>query len=1376
MSEEVAALADHVPDSAAERALQLLGTRDGGLVGQLQALRNPDGSYGESEGERLTTTGLALLAQTLVGSSDSAAASYLEGRQNSDGSWGDGGSADETGLVLSALLSAGQDGAVTENAVAWLVRHQSPTGGWGTVAGSAWALLALDHDDSQPAAQELAARSLMALQLPDGGFPRRETGSSQVSTTGLVTWALLEAEADFDGLEAALAFLTTQKNGSTTQNDSGWYRTGRAVIDTTAALDTFHALAQADSTTALAVLWILQRETPSSDFLARRLGSLARFGTGIETELASLLALQNDDGGWGAAAGYESTVLDTVIALDAIIGADHFDPALLNRITQFLTTTQLPDGSWGLTTDDTTGTIWATALAMQTLKQYRRVFDLETAIGDGRAYLESRQLGDGGWGEGGTGRVWESALAFLACMQTQFSTTAAENGLAYLLDSQDGDGSWNQDPYDTALAIRALAASQPNLFISDRDIAFSTPGGVEGDNVTITATVTNTGGFGIDSAVIAFFLGDPHAGGVQIGTEQVITSLGPGVSAPVALPWDTTGLGGDKHVFVLLDPAGVVEEANENDNKAVNRFRVSSRPDLIIAGITYLPENPQAFEETSFTVLLSNIGETAAENVIVDFTREAMKLPGQIHSTEIGPVLVPAGAVVPRTVNTNMNNDEFHFTAIADPDNLVQESNETNNQTAITLEVGERIDLQVAAVHFSKPDPSEGEVLEIWADIYNANVDSVSAVEVVFCLDGTPGYGLELGRLNIPFIAGGGTVSTRDLLTVTWETMGYPGDHVVYVEADPSDDIIETDELNNSQVARFLVNALPDLVMGNDIIRFHPNSTESDAVTTVPRGTPLVLVAPLSNAGAQSADNVTFRFYLGDPRSGGVQIGEDQLAETIPYMTGPMSGAVSVNDSHFATVLVGSLETDELDLGTYPIFGWIDPDNQVLEPDDVNNLGFTQLEIGTEADLEATLLETSDSYPEEGDIVTISGTITNLQPTPAGEHTIRVYDGNPLAEGVEVFSTTFSSIAGAGTTFPDSDTNSFELEWSTDLELGLHTFYLLVDPDDEIVEYDESNNESTMQLEVVPASAPDLAITAADVVFDPAKVPAGQPVTITSTVSNLRRMAADNVVVRVLRVDPVEGEVQVGSDQVIAHIAERGQADAAVTLDTSALIGSSLIIVRVDPDNLINERIETNNVATTVLRLFLPDGAQPSNLQATVDLTDVYLNWQEPASPGVSIDGYAVERDGDLINPDLQEWARQSSASASSHTTTHSAELGDFVNNAAAAIDGNPITFWESEATSDATWISVQLPRHVLLAAVTVLWRTPPRDYRIEIWNGFTWVPVLDIAGNEDRTTYHLLEHPIETDRVRIYAPARTTGNNRMSITELKVQALRPVQ
>jgi hypothetical protein len=84
----------------------------------------------------------------------------------------------------------------------------------------------------------------------------------------------------------------------------------------------------------------------------RRRNSPPRHGGGHESALDFLRSAQTSDGGWGPYADSPPEVFDTALALLALADyrAENDVPEMIQRGRNFLTSTQLPDGSWPATT------------------------------------------------------------------------------------------------------------------------------------------------------------------------------------------------------------------------------------------------------------------------------------------------------------------------------------------------------------------------------------------------------------------------------------------------------------------------------------------------------------------------------------------------------------------------------------------------------------------------------------------------------------------------------------------------------------------------------------------------------------------------------------------------------------------------------------------------------------------------------------------------------------------------------------------------------------------------------------------------------------------------------------------------------------------
>ena len=100
------------------------------------------------------------------------------------------------------------------------------------------------------------------------------------------------------------------------------------------------------------------------EFLARQAIAKKIAGSSADAKLSALLAMQNIDGGFGAAKGYSSNPLDTAWALLAM-QPDQVSTAAAQNAVNWLLNNRQTNGSWLITADG--DGIVPTALAVQAL-------------------------------------------------------------------------------------------------------------------------------------------------------------------------------------------------------------------------------------------------------------------------------------------------------------------------------------------------------------------------------------------------------------------------------------------------------------------------------------------------------------------------------------------------------------------------------------------------------------------------------------------------------------------------------------------------------------------------------------------------------------------------------------------------------------------------------------------------------------------------------------------------------------------------------------------------------------------------------------------------------------------------------------------------
>lgn len=117
-------------------------------------------------------------------------------------------------------------------------------------------------------------------------------------------------------------------------------------------------------------------------------------------------------------------------------------------------------------------------------------------------------------------------------------------------------------------AKKATGPAMPDLVINLKSVAFSNLSPMEGESVTISATVTNKGTVDITQDIeVRFIEGDPKEYGLQIGSDAIIIGLKAGATGKVSVKWRAAP--GEAKIYVIADPGDLIKEGNENNNTVI---------------------------------------------------------------------------------------------------------------------------------------------------------------------------------------------------------------------------------------------------------------------------------------------------------------------------------------------------------------------------------------------------------------------------------------------------------------------------------------------------------------------------------------------------------------------------------------------------------------------------------------------------------------------------------------------------------------------------------------------------------------------------------------------------------------------------------------
>lgn len=184
-----------------------------------------------------------------------------------------------------------------------------------------------------------------------------------------------------------------------------------------------------------------------TEYLARRALQLGLADAPDAQLLQSLASRQNSDGGFGDLPQNASTPLDTAFALLAYAKSGTLDSAKAQAAFGYLTLTQKSTGGWGA---GRAAHVYDTAIVSMALNQWANQYSVSAILAPAKTWLLGQRSNNH------YSTTLHDALALLALNPQTADASVLDPLVSALQSSQASDGSWEQDPYLTALAVRAL--------------------------------------------------------------------------------------------------------------------------------------------------------------------------------------------------------------------------------------------------------------------------------------------------------------------------------------------------------------------------------------------------------------------------------------------------------------------------------------------------------------------------------------------------------------------------------------------------------------------------------------------------------------------------------------------------------------------------------------------------------------------------------------------------------------------------------------------------------------------------------------------------------------------------------------------------------
>lgn len=917
--------------------------------------------------------------------------------------------------------------------------------------------------------------------------------------------------------EKAVAYLVSEQD-----EEGGWNQNKqKRIVD---SLESFRALQRVNGgETALnnALKYFSTLPEDSNVTLSVKLQILSNSTADITSLATKLISLQKADGGWGLVESKRGSVPHTLFAVNALLSANKDNKNEINSGVEFLIRQQQLNGSWIFSGEHSLSDTAHTAMVLQILKNVQNTntfagSGLEQAIAKAQQYIQGKSNSNGSYGD-----LLDTAWVYLALSQIK-QPSELQTTLNFISNSQKSNGSWNDKIYDTAICLQALTAIQvpqsdlPDLEITEQNISFNPNAPLTGNEVTVSATIFNTGKLDAENVKVEFFNQDPRLGGTPLGTAQTILLIPSGGSAIAHTKFSTAEMVGAEQIVVFVDRDNNINEITKTNNAAAKILTIGGMPDLAVFAddITLSNPNPKAFETVDLIVTIHNNGNEAVQNIPIKIYDNDQLLSEFILSG------VNAGSTNKGIITTGFSAENHTIRVAVDPDHTIaSEINLANNSASklftVDAEPEKPADIAVESLTTTPSVPLSIEPTTITVNLANlGGVDITTAFNVVLSVDGTA-----VGTITVPQLLKGQRASLSfENLTLA------AGERTITATADGANAVTEDTNRANNTLTKTISVQDSSTPANLEVVSF----TATPSTATV--GGTILFKLSVKNTGTQVANNVNVALWNGSSSIANARI---------PSLAGGRTGELQFEYAFSSN-------------GNYTIRAVATCDGKTAEKNTaVNITGASDLEITTSG---IVLSPTSVTAFQQFEI---TAAIRNIGNMDAVNIPVRF-----LANGEVLATLNLSGVSAGG---------SNRAVLRTSLPKGTYNITVALDPERTLAnEHNLTNNTAYKTFNVAAPLTTQADLAVSDLLIDPALPIQNTSANLTATVVNL----GGTDVLSAFTVEFKDGSNILHTFTVPSLAA--GQ-KAKLNLAVNLTEGNHTLVVTADPANAITEETKANN-------------------------------------------------------------------------------------------------------------------------------------------------------------------------------------------------------
>lgn len=639
--------------------------------------------------------------------------------------------------------------------------------------------------------------------------------------------------------------------------------------------------------------------------------------------------------------------------------------------------------------------------------------------------------------------------------------TGLSSGTYYILFRADATSNVTESNESNNVAFRTITVNGlPDLRVINHT---STPSsGTVGTNVNLSSRVQNYGSAPAGGSYLKYYLSTNttySSNDVLLGTDYV-SSLNPGAfnneAHSFSIPSNTTP--GTYYILFRADANSFVTESNENNNIAYRTFTVTAgQPDLRVHYQQSTPTSGTAGITINTTCRVQNFGVAPAGGSYLRYYLSTNNTYGS-GDTYLGYDYVNPlnpGAyntethtfTLPNTVTQGV----YYILYVADSNNSVTESNESNNVSYTTITVSASTpDLRVDNANSTPSSGSPGTTVNTTCSVKNYGTATAGFSYLHYYISSYSYYNSSATYLGSDYVSSlSAGASSSESYSFNIPSGLSPGTYYILYRADATNLVSELIESNNVVSTPISINGggnLPDLQITKE------NSTPTNGTFA----TIVNINCMVRNSGNATTSGSFFRLYFSTDQT----YSTDDVLIANKFVPTLAAGGVS-SQSATHTIQAGTTP------GTYYILYIADFSNMVAESNEGNNFAYTTINLtGTQADLRAINPSASPSSGTFLTTFTASCRVRNYGPAPAVQSYLTYYlSDDPIYGPGDTYignDPVFSLTSGA-----HSD-ESISFNFPGVPSPG--TYYVLARADgtNTVPESNETNNMAVIPITIVP--------------------------------------------------------------------------------------------------------------------------------------------------------------------------------------------------------------------------------------------------------------------------------------------------------------------